>query len=86
MFLSSGGFALVVSNHPLSQLFPASTAFIVGLGESLFRLSASMFRIWSIMFDYGIDFKTIIGINIALTSIQWIRTIFLMPIDKERVI
>ena len=81
MFLCSGGFALLVSNHPLSQLFPKATAFIIVFGQCVFQ-AGSMFRLWSVMFDAGISFKSIIGINLVLTSIQWIRTIFLMPVYK----
>ena len=49
MFLCSGGFALLVSNHPLSQLFPKATAFIVVFGQCVFQVSGSMFRFVTVL-------------------------------------
>ena len=62
-----GSFALLVTNHPLSQLFPKATAFIVVLGTCVFQGSNSVFRLWQLLFDGSIPFKTIVGINLAFT-------------------
>ena len=37
IFLKSGSFALTVTNYPLSQLFPKTTAFIVIAGQMVFQ-------------------------------------------------
>ena len=80
MFLSSGSFALLVTNHPLSQLFPKATALIVVVGQCVFQFSNSVFRIWGILFDAGVSFKLIAAINLAFTAVHWLRTFFLMPL------
>ena len=34
------------------------------------------------MFDADVRFKVIVGLNLAMTVIPWLRTIFLMPVQK----
>ena len=34
------------------------------------------------MFDADVRFKLIVGLNLAMTVIPWLRTIFLMPVQK----
>ena len=57
MFLSSGGFSLLVTNHSLSVLFPAISGFIIVFGQSVFQISGSLFRVWSWIFAAGVDFR-----------------------------
>ena len=80
IFFTSGSFALLVTNHPLSQLFPKFAAFIVVLGTCVFQASNSVFRLWQILFDAGLKFKLIVAITLSLTIVHWLRTFFLMPL------
>ena len=57
IFFTSGSFALLVTNHPLSQLFPKATAIIVVFGQCVFQASNSVFRLWSLLYDHGVKFK-----------------------------
>lgn len=79
-FLFSGTYPLVITNHPLSLLFPAATAVIVTSAQAVFQVSGSVFRIWSFMVENGISFKMAVGLNVILTSIMWTRTFFLLPV------
>ena len=79
IFFTSGSFALLVTNHPLSQLFPKATAFIVVLRTCVFQASNSVFRLWQILFDAGLPFKLIVSITLSFTLVHWARTFFLMP-------
>ena len=38
------------------------------------------FRLWAIMFDSGIEFKSIVIFNLIMTLTIWIRSFFLMPL------
>jgi len=80
MFLTSGSFALLVTNHPLSQLFPKAAAFIIVVGQCVFQGSNSVFRLWSVLFDSGISFKAICALNLSFTAVHWLRTFFFMPL------
>ena len=39
-----------------------------------------MFRLWAVMFESGIEFKSIITFNLMMTMIIWLRSFFLMPL------
>ena len=80
MFLTSGSFALLVTNHPLSQLFPKAAAFIIVVGQCVFQGSNSVFRLWSVLFNSGISFKAICALNLSFTGVHWVRTFFFMPL------
>ena len=80
MFLASGSFALLVTNHPLSQLFPKAAAFIVVVGQCVFQGSNSVFRLWGLLFESGVPFKAICALNLSFTAVHWVRTFFLMPL------
>ena len=83
MFLTSGSFALLVTNHPLSQLFPKATALIIVTGQCVFQFSNSVFRLWGVLFDAGVDFKLIAGFNLAFTAVHWFRSFFLLPLGQD---
>ena len=54
---SSATFSFLVTNHPLSGLYPTIAGFILVLGQAVFQMSASFFRLWSFMFSSGVPFK-----------------------------
>lgn len=81
---SAGSFSLLLTNHPLAGLFPKITGFLMVCGQVVFMMSGSWFRVWSTLFEYGLAFKWIVGIDLLLTIIIWLRTIFLMPVGWVR--
>jgi len=80
MFYSSGGFSLLLTNHALSVFFPMIAGFIIVFGQSVFQISGSTFRIWSWLYENGMNFKWIVCSNLGVILILWFRTCFLMPI------
>ncbi|CAG5077182.1 Oidioi.mRNA.OKI2018_I69.PAR.g8647.t1.cds [Oikopleura dioica] len=76
---SAGGYAFVLTNATMSTLFPKFAAIVLVLGQCLFQIASSYFRVLSIIFDSGVPYKWIIGANILLTIPVWIRTLFLFP-------
>ena len=80
IFLTSGSFSLLVTNQPLSQLEPRATAIIIAFGMCIFQFSFSTFRLWEVLFDFGVQYKTIVTIHLSFTIVHWIRTFFLMPL------
>lgn len=53
-------------------------------GQSMFQVSASFFRVLSIMYKSGVSYEGIIGFYLALTAIIWFRTIVLLPVGWIR--
>ena len=80
MCLTSGSFALLVTNQALSQLFPKGTAFILVFGQCVYQFSNSIFRLWGMLYAAGVPYKTIVTINLSLSFVQWVRSLFLMPL------
>ena len=80
LFLTAGSYSLLVTNNSLSSLFPKLTALILVLSEFTYALSSIGFRLWHILYGIGFSFKKIVLLNLSFTSIQWLRTFFLMPV------
>lgn len=80
LFLTAGSYSLLVTNNSLSSLFPKLTAFILVLSECTYAVSSICFRLWQILYGMGFSFKKIVLLNLSFTSIQWLRTFFLMPV------
>lgn len=80
MFLASGGFSLLVTNHALAVFFPYASGFLIVFGQSVFQVSGTTFRIWSWLYSSGFDFKWIVCSNLIVTIVLWARTCFLMPV------
>ena len=78
--LSFGSYSLLVTNNSLSSLFPKLTAFILVLNECTYAASGIVFRLWQILYEMELPFKSIVLIYLSFTLIPWLRTFFLMPV------
>ena len=54
---AAGSFSLLLTNHPLAVLFPTVSGSILVIGQAVSAISISFFRVWSLMFSSGVQFR-----------------------------
>ena len=64
----------------MAIIFPAFGGIVIAFAAASLQISGSLYYVWSSLVSFGIPFKSIVLINIGLTSVLWFRTLFLMPI------
>ena len=69
----AGSFSISLTNMQLAQLFPRAQALVMTWPYAIFLLSSSTFRLWKIMYDFGLTLQLICFANIAYMSVIWLR-------------
>ena len=64
----AGAFAISLTSMQLSQLFPKAQAFLITWAYAIFLLSGSTFRIWKLLYDYGLSLRQLCFVNIAYSQ------------------